>query len=732
MKRLLPFIIFLFASPAMAADYSFLPGNKYVIASLIADRTSIQPPKDFESPAVKLGMHLELEPGWHVYWKNSGDSGSPTKIKWSLPDGWRAGDVLYPTPVRIEEAGGITTYGYEKEVVLFTEIFSPVEIPEDGQTVNLSAELEFLVCKENCVPGRQSLSLNIPFSSSIPLEPSKSLALFSKYLAELPEKLPSEFQLKAKVSSDNNLILNLKSKKLSKVSNPEKHIQVFPDKNKDLVLKPFSLQKTNKTSVSLVSGIEINSLNKFSGTIALSKELTGSSDKSFFWEFASPKKASKTHAKNGIPLEFKKLKGATVKETKKEPAKKEFDIKSLLIAMVSGFFAGMLLNVMPCVLPVISIKVLGFINQTELPRKEVLKNAWAFAAGILSTFLVLALVVNSLRSIGLNLGWGFQFQEPGFVLILFLIVFILSLSFFDAYTFKIPFLHKADRAVDGINSSVWKQFFEGILVTALATPCTAPFLGTALAFAFTQSSLVTIAVFLSIGAGLALPYAHLTTHPKLLSALPKPGPWEYRVKEFLGFLLLGTSVWLLFVLNSITDAGANWALCIAVALFFLLWLQQSISSAGVLKFIFSAVLFYGAIFCFYKLWPLATKPAITNSSSANGIWIDYSEQEVLEAKDNNQAVFIDFTASWCVTCKANKALVLDTEPVLKLFRDNNIKLLVADWSNRDELISSALNKYGGHGVPYYVLIPPGGSKPPVVLPTLLFKASVAEAIKEAL
>lgn len=760
--RLLYFGLFaalFFCGATTAFSQTFTDGNKYVQASLLIDRETLQPANDNAEVVGHLGILLKIEPGWHIYWKNSGEAALPTQIKWKLPDGWRVGALEWPAPQQFIERGDIITYGYANEVLLSVPVFSPSFIPEDGSNIKLNAEVRWLVCKDICVPGQEVLEASVPFSTSEALIPSADINLFNAYAetheqdieklrTQLLEKnilltvdvIPNQIAIRPKTEAVIGLLVGLGGRGVEELA-IEQQIQVFPEtaewyetgrasivplpNNFCFIRIPISFldsvpEKPTVSGIAVLSGAKLGLTHDltfgWSAVFDLANANTEISQNAEFEKFAKNAVADQ-------PLRFRTSSYQHARAENLRNLENASVETSLLIALVSAFIAGILLNLMPCVLPIISIKVMGFIEQADQPRRVALFSALSFASGILATFFALALTVVSLRSVGQQLGWGFQFQHPAFVLALILIVFILSLGFFDLYNFKLPGMQQANDLAGKLRIPFVKHFFDGVLATALSTPCTAPFLGTALAFAFTQSASTTFAVFLSLGSGLALPYVLISAIPAFQKLIPKPGEWMYTFRHIMGFLMLGTVVWLLFVLSQLTKNGLVSALVLLLFLFFSLWMLRTMqqrgrsrAKIGVAQVIFLLVFSLLTVQC----WPELTTRAGTKivNESQRILWKAYSEQLLAQATAEHRVVFIDFTADWCITCKANETLVIETDDVASAIRDNNILAIKADWTTGDAEITKALESYGGTGVPYYVVIPADRSEP-IVLPTLL-------------
>jgi thiol:disulfide interchange protein DsbD len=407
----------------------------------------------------------------------------------------------------------------------------------------------------------------------------------------------------------------------------------------------------------------------------------------------------------------------------------------LLLSLLFAFIGGVLLNLMPCVLPIISIKLVGFVQRGEQPRREALSSALFFSSGIIFSFLSLALVVTLLRGANQRIGWGFQFQHPEFVLSMIVVVFLLALGFFDIYTVSLPFMRQAERRVSALRHRFLKSFFEGVLTTALSTPCTAPFLGTALVYAFTQEAVDTFLIFLAVGLGLSMPYVILSTNRRFLSLLPKPGAWMTRFKELMGFLLLGTIIWLLYVLHRSSPEAVIWTLALLLLILFTFWAygwavtDLSKKSRWIVALVFCSILLWFVS----QLLPFVERPdanhKIAVPSGSLG-WEEYSPEHVNALLSQGRTVFLNFTADWCLTCKANELLVLRRNEVKRIFAEFNVAPVKADWTNGNEEITAALERYGAKGVPLYVVLAPDNSKEPLVLGTLLTVEKVREAVRQ--
>jgi len=408
--------------------------------------------------------------------------------------------------------------------------------------------------------------------------------------------------------------------------------------------------------------------------------------------------------------------------------------RGLVTLFFFGFLGGAILNLMPCVLPVISLKIFGFVQQAGQSRRKILQSGLAFAAGIFVWFIGLALLLITLKAAGHQITWAFQFTNPYFVFGMSVLVLVFALNLFGVFEISLP--QSATRGMLGAGGGegLAGSFFQGVFATILATPCTAPYLGTALGFAFAQSSLIIFAMFLSIAAGMALPYVLLCAQPAWLRFLPKPGPWMVRVKQFMGFLLLGTLLFLLYVLGAQRGIdGLIWASCFLLAVSIACWMKGVFitpnatgpTRAVVLLLIVLLVGGSGAYFIGDKF--RSSQPVALGSESA-GDWHPFSAERLQSELEQDRAVFVDFTAAWCLNCKFNEGHVLENAAVREAFQRHGVVKLKADWTNGDPTITKFLQQFGRVGVPFYVLYP-GKSGEPIVFPELLTKSIMLEKLE---
>ncbi|MDD5349136.1 MAG: protein-disulfide reductase DsbD family protein [Chthoniobacteraceae bacterium] len=666
-------------APTVRAELAL--GNTPVAADLVAETTAAVPGKPFTA-----ALRLRMAPGWHTYWENPGDSGLPVTLAWKLPEGWRAGPLQWPVPQKHVEEGNMITYGYEGEVLLLVELTPPADLPS-GAPVTLEAKASWLACEKTCVPGGGVLSLTLPAASSA--QPANA-ELFAATRAQLPQSGARPFALRWEPGDTETRI------KIQGLAQGAR-LEFFP-----IVPLTTHAEQPSPGVIRLALADEKPSLIR--GLMVL--EANGSRQG---WMVESP-----------APARGSAAPAAAVTA----PGKAAADAPQLTVlrALGFGFLGGAILNLMPCVLPVIALKIFGFLGQAGASRERVFRSGLAFVGGIFAWFLGLAGVIVAARASGVQVTWAFQFQNPAFVLGMMLLVFIFALNLLGVFEVWLPGTGKLVRLSE--REGYAGAFLHGMFATLLATPCTAPFLGSALAFAFTQNAAVTLAMFAAIAAGMSTPYVLLTARPGWLRLLPKPGMWMVRLKQAFGFLMLGTVVWLLSVLGS--QQGMPGAL----------------GAVWILLGIGSACWIFGTWFTpsarpLHRLLALAAMAALAGSGfllagrqnpADAAAWEPWSPERAEALQKEGRPVFIDFTADWCLNCKYNERFVLDTPAVRDALK--RFALLKADWTRGDPRITAELKRLGRAGVPVYAVIPPGGGTPEV-LSEILTQRGVLDALERA-
>jgi thiol:disulfide interchange protein len=670
-------------------------GKQLVKAELLADANAVVPGKPFT-----VGLLLRMAPGWHTYWKFSGDAGLPTEMKWKLPPGWKVGDIQWPIPLKTIDPGDIETYGYENEVLLIQEITPPSKL--DDSSAKLSTEANWLVCEKICIPGSATLQLDLPVASTS--QPANT-DVFARYRRLLPQNLAGPDVARAdwsRVGSD--LRLKIASETLAKYP----AVDFFPLPEQETIVGHPAVQSRNNNEIVFRIPLESapKNLSSLAGLVVFAQQPNG--DDRAAWQITS---------------------APPVSGARSTPA------HGIFTFLLFGFLGGLILNLMPCVLPVISLKIFGFVQQAGQSRQKIFRSGIAFTIGIFAWFIALAVLLIVLKGAGSDVTWGgFQFTNPYFVLALSVIVLVFALNLFGVFEVSLPQSVTRNLLSTSERKDLLGSFFQGVFATVLATPCTAPFLGTALGFAFTQSAAIILAMFIAIAAGMSAPYLLLSAQPAWLRFLPRPGPWMVHVKQFMGFLLLATLLFLLYVVGAQRGLeGAIWASCFLLVISVACWMKGAfvVPTASAVKrtvvlvlmlllVIGSGVYFIGDKFQSAKIASL--------DSQIRGDWQPFTPERLQTELEQGRTVFVDFTAAWCLTCKFNEASVLEAQDVREAFQRHGIVKLKADWTNGDPVITKLLQHFGRPGVPLYVLYP-AKNEEPIVFPEVLTKGMLLDKLE---
>jgi thiol:disulfide interchange protein DsbD len=688
-----------FAPHGFGQEYQ---GKQLVKAELLADTNAVVADKPFT-----VGLLLRMAPSWHTYWKFSGDAGLPSELKWKLPPGWKVGEIQWPIPLKTIDPGDIQTYGYENEVLLMQEITPPPNI--DASSVKLSADASWLVCERICIPGGATLQSELPVSTTS--QPANT-ELFARYRRLLPQNWPGANMATAnwsRVGSD--LRLRVESETLAGYP----AVDFFPLPAQDTVVGHPKIESRNNNEAVFRIPIESSqkNLSSMAGLVVFS------------------------HQPNGEDRAAWQLSGAAGSQTglSTSLSARPAPVRGVFAFLLFGFIGGVILNLMPCVLPVISLKIFGFIQQAGQSRQKIFRSGIAFTVGIFAWFIALALLLIALKAGGRDVTWGgFQFTNAYFVLVLSVIVLVFALNLFGVFEISLPQSMTRGLLSTTERKDLLGSFFQGIFATILATPCTAPFLGTALGFAFSQSPAIILSMFVAIAAGMSAPYLLLSAQPAWLRFLPRPGPWMLHVKQFMGFLLLATLLFLLYVLGAQRGLeGAIWASCFLLVLSVACWMKgaffvpaASAAKRGVVL-VLALLLVLGSGFYF-----IGNKFHSANVASADsrprGDWQVFTPERLQSELEQGRFVFVDFTAAWCLTCKFNEASVLESAEVRDAFQRHGVVKMKADWTNGDPVITKLLQHFGRPGVPLYVLYI-GKNQEPIVFPELLTKGIVLEKLE---
>ncbi|HEX7327378.1 MAG TPA: thioredoxin family protein [Casimicrobiaceae bacterium] len=684
----------------------------HVTAELVAARTAFVP-----GTTAMVALRLAIAPGWHTYWRNPGESGLPTTLDWRPPSGWTAGAIEWPAPRRLP-AGPLVNYGYEGETLHLVPIAVPATA-EVGSNAVVAARADWLVCKETCIPEGADLTLALPVAREASPDPRWAAAIDAAR-AKLPRPLPAGWTATAEASGST----------IALVLRPQ-------DAAADPGSLGFFASEPRWIEPSAPQEVKREADGSLRITLPVSHELAGSFARLDGVLTAARGWPASGGAITAIALDVP-VTGTATAGPKPAPAVSNASFASgpatadlsLPFALAFGFLGGLLLNLMPCVFPVLSLKALALAAAGH-DRRASRREGIAFGLGVVVTFAVLGGALAGLRAAGDELGWGFQLQSPAFVAVLAVLFFVLALNLSGVFEFGTLAPSRA-AAWSHANRNV-NAFATGLLAVAIASPCTAPFMGVALGYALAASVPATLAVFVALGVGMALPYALLAWFPRWRRVLPRPGAWLVHLKQLLAFPLYATVAWLVWVLGA--QIGNDGVMRIGITLVlvaFALWAWRNARSSA--RRAWNAIATIGALAGVVVVWPLlAGLPASANgaavravASSDSGPWQSWSAARVASLVDEGRPVFVDFTAAWCITCKVNERFVLDDARVRDAFAQNGVALVRADWTRRDPAITEALAGLGRSGVPVYVLYRKG--RAPLLLPAVLRRATILDAL----
>jgi thiol:disulfide interchange protein/DsbC/DsbD-like thiol-disulfide interchange protein len=685
--------------------------TEHVQAELVSERTALVPGKP-----VTVALRLKMADGWHTYWRNPGDSGLPTTITWKLPDGVGVGAIQWPAPQALP-TGPLVNYGYEGEVLLLTGLTVPRDAAV-GTTSKLKAHADWLVCKDVCIPEGADLDIELPVADHSDPYPQWGSAIAATRAA-----IPAPLQGWQIAARGDGARVALTLSPPEGAADPGS-LQFFP--HEEGRIEPSGKQVLARDgngvyTLMMPAAIQLApEFKRVAGVVTASKGFVDGGERVAAVTIDVPLVGTVTAgAKSSlVPVPIADL-SPPVSTT---PGA---DI-SLVAALLLAFIGGVILNLMPCVFPVLSLKALALAKDHSNTRVHRLQ-AIAFAVGVVSTFVALAGLLLILRAAGEQLGWGFQLQSPAVVVGLTILFFALALNLSGVFEFTA--LVPSSAAEWTAKNPYVDAALSGILAVVIASPCTAPFMGAALGYALSQSAFATLVVFLALGLGMALPYGLLAWFPRWRRVLPRRGAWMERLKQVLAFPLYATVAWLIWVLGAQLDNDAVVRLLVTLVIIaFGLWswrlyrggTGRSWGAAAAV-----AILSAGVV-----AWPLLRggdiepRPAV--ASDATGPWHAFTPTAVADLREGGRPVFVDFTAAWCVTCQVNKRLVLNDPQIRDAFASHGVLLVRADWTRRDPVITRALAALGRQGVPVYVLYRPG--KEPLVLPEVLSKRTVLDAL----
>ena len=694
MRQILSLLTFALIIIGLPAPSPAQTPDNLVQIRLLAEKSQINANED-----IWIGIEQTITPEWHTYWVNPGDSGTATTANWRLPEGFAIGDIQWPIPEKLPY-GPLLNYGYENTVTLLQKLTVPAEIPEGAFT--LTADIELLVCKEECIPeyGTYTLTLNAPETTT-----EDNSTLFADALSKLPSK--SEAHTAAFYEQNGNFILEANGFEAINADT----IEFLPI---DWGIISNSAEQSvrvenNMLTITQARGERsLDTLEIINGLIAFTEQ---NGTRRALHISATAKPAPITEQPVETTEAAQATNGITIPQ-----------------ALLFALLGGMILNLMPCVFPVLSIKALSLVkiaaeNKEAAPHKAKI-HGLAYTAGVILSFLAIAAILLILKSAGAGIGWGFQLQNPIVVGSLALLLFAIGLNLSGYFEFG--------KSISVGNTLTQKQgpsgsFFTGVLATAVATPCTAPFMAGAIGFALTQTAAVNLLVFAALGLGLALPYLALSFTPSLQKIMPKPGAWMDVFKQLLAFPMFLSAVWLTWVLTKQAGAtGLLQLLLAASALTFGLWLFK-------FKRIFAKTLAFIMFATTIGLVSIQSQMPASDTPQAEMTHNTYSPKALQTTLSGDAPVFVEMTADWCITCKVNAAIGINIPATRKAFTDNNVTYLIGDWTNEDPIITQYLENYERNGVPLYVYYGPrdaNGTRPQgQVLPQILTPVTLPNLFK---
>ena len=664
---------------------------QHLTAELVSLAPSVSP-----GGSVEVGLVLTLEEHWHVYWINAGDSGEAPQVKWTLPRGIIVGPMQFPTPERLP-LGPLMDFGYE-DIATFP---SKLEVAPDFKPgpVHLDAQVNWLVCREVCIPGRAHLGLNLDVAPNS--KPGLQVGALGQALGFIPKPLPERMKFSV-LGGKSDLVLTVIT------GSAEEDAEFYPY-DPDLIVNA-----ADQVGETLPDGIRLrlsrlpvasDTEDKPPTYPKLPKTLRGviklSGDESY--EVSAPVVPGESPQAATLPVP-KNVRGVTT-----------------LGAIGLAFLGGIILNLMPCVFPVLFLKGLALVQSSGEERSRLRSHGLVYTLGILVSFWIIVGVLLALRAGGSQAGWGFQLQSPTFIAILAAGLFFFALSLAGQFDLGLSLTSVGGDLAQ--KQGYTGSFFTGVLATIVATPCTAPLMGAAIGFALAQPAGITFAVFTALGLGLATPYLLVSFQPAWMRVLPRPGAWMETLKQLTAVPLFGTAIWLAWVFGNLHGPNTQGVDQLAR----LLWCFLLLAIAGWALGRWPAR--WSSAIAAVLIAAIALVIPLYHPKDTTMVWAPYSQKALNQARAAGHPVFIDFTAAWCLSCQVNERVVLRSAEVQHEFAKNHVTLLKADWTQYDPEITKQLASIKRSGVPTYVIYPASASASADVLPELLTKPIVLAAIK---
>lgn len=679
---------------------------------LLAETTNIVP-----GETTWLGLRLDPAEHWHTYWKMGGDSGEPTSLnEWTVPEGSTIGEIQWPAPYWLPFYDtDLVNFAYEGEILLPISVTVPADF--EGDSIELSTLAYWNVCDQICIPGEQRLSITLPVGEVAELDASAT-QLFATSREQLPivdhqlksliavagERVSLAFETPDPIFADYTEAFFF----------PEQRRIIKPGPLRDVTIGDSLLQITHQQPRRM-----LEDLTEVYGVLVLENE---QGERTAF-DFVNP--AADATQTTLMPL------AAAGDSTSSSGGGIGGSVLLSMLAMVLG---GLILNLMPCVFPVLSMKAMSFVKHAGGPAHKQRMDGLAYAAGVIAAFVVLATILIVLRAAGERVGWAFQFQQPWFVAFMVYLFFMMALSLSGVFEIGAGMMGAGDSLTH--KKGYKGSFFTGVLATTVATPCTAPFMGPALGFALTQTWPVAMLIFVSLGFGMALPILLLSYYPVLSKYLPKPGAWMDTFKQAMAFPLYASALFFLWVLgNQVGVMGMSMVLAACIFLAFAAWLYQQRFTMGpifrTVNYAVGTTALVVAVYLtqtpFLQSAPVVQAATVDADGNSTQYYEVFSTQRLNELQAAGRPVFVNMTAAWCITCLANEQTTLGTERVQQVMADNDITYMKGDWTNEDPEITAVLERFNRPSVPLYVLYPGDSSKEPVILPQILTPGIVTEA-----
>jgi len=689
------------AGPALAQPSVVKTDN--VRAELVSEISEVKPGEAFW-----VALRQTIKPHWHTYWKNPGDSGLPTEINWTLPRGAKADPIVWPAPTLID-VGGVINYGFTDDILLLVKITPP---PDLAGTLALKADANWLVCEDVCIPEEGTFALDLPVGTTAKAADANTRALFDKARRMVPADSPWPARFGLSRSGDPTLVVDAKGLKPDTI----RSVYFFPAEWGPVasMAKQTASVTTDGIRIPLKKGdVKAAAPSSIAGTLVLT-EKTGDGEHRQAFDVVA------------------RLDPAFVPTAAPLAASNEGESLTLVQALLFALLGGLILNLMPCVFPVLAMKAAAFARLAGHERSTLRRDGIAYTAGVLVAFGAMAAAIIAIRATIGEVNWGFQFQSPIFSLLVAYLFFVVGLNLAGVFEVGGGFTGMGQGLTAKSGST--GAFFTGVLAVVVATPCTAPFMAAALGFALSQPAPQTVAVLLAMGLGLALPYLALSMTPALQRLMPRPGAWMDRLRQFLAFPMFASAVWMIWVLTQQTGPdGVVYALGGMILIAFAIWLMRLGSAGTVGAWLRRGLAAAAVLLAFAAVLKLQDGPATAASASggpSTGVsfegWERFSRARMTEAAAAGKPVFVDFTAAWCITCLVNERVALETPGTRRAFEQTGTVKLKGDWTNRDPEITSVLKELGRAGVPLYLYWAPGAERPKILPQVLTEAAIVAE------